>query len=805
MTPSPTPQVHRAALDWRFLAAIFALAALDATAQEPITMREDFWQTDGPVRTILVTNRSAFVGGQFSYLGPRTGGTGKANRLSGQSDASFPRINGTVLTAVPDGEDGWYIGGAFTSVGGLVRSNLARIRRDGSVDPNWIPDCNGPVFALATANNTVYVGGAFTQISGQARSGIAALNVLTASAGSWDPNASDVVRAIVPSGRRIFVGGAFISIGGQTRNRVAALDAETGRATEWNPDIGGESAAVTSIAISGNTLYVGGNFTSAGGKPRNRVAALDSDSGAATPWNPNADAAVTSIAVNGNSVFVGGQFTSIGAENRNRLASIDATTGRASNWNPDPDGDVLALVTLGDMVYAGGTFARIAGKPRFLVTALQASSGDVTDWSVPLSMLGSTARAGIAAISVSGEDVLLGGSFQSIGGVQRTNVAALDLQTGRATTWNPGVQGVVNALGFNSNLVYVAGSFTNVGGVARPFIAAVDAGTGTVNDWDAKMTGPAGSMVAAIAFGENRIYLAGSFATVGGSPRSGLASVRLDDGRVNSWNPSPTLAGSALLPMIAAIQLRDDTAYVGGNFDTIGGRLRPRLAAVSLSTALADAWEPNPSGPITALALADSTLYVGGNFTRIGGFARNQVCAFDLSKGSVTEWNPGADGPTPFVLALAPEPSTILIGGQFTSCGGEFRNQVANVDRANGRATAWNPDANANVRALVASSDAFLMGGDFTSMGGQLAAHFAVFSRRAYFDPPAIRINADRNAELSIVASSGQQLVIQASNDLTTWTNISTNTVMTSPLRVMDPQASNLPRRFYRLQHGLAP
>lgn len=45
--------------------------------------------------------------------------------------------------------------------------------------------------------------------------------------------------------------------------------------------------------------YVGGIFTSIGGQPRNRIAAIDATTGLATAWKANADNWVQALAVSG--------------------------------------------------------------------------------------------------------------------------------------------------------------------------------------------------------------------------------------------------------------------------------------------------------------------------------------------------------------------------------------------------------------------------------------------------------------------------------------------------------------------------
>ncbi len=99
---------------------------------------------------------------------------------------------------------------------------------------------------------------------------------------------SGAVHAMVNYNGIVYIGGSFNKVGPvggpmQTRNHIAAIDADTGRATAWNPNANG---IIYSLAISGNTVYVGGTFTSIGGQTRNSIAALDATTGAATAWNP---------------------------------------------------------------------------------------------------------------------------------------------------------------------------------------------------------------------------------------------------------------------------------------------------------------------------------------------------------------------------------------------------------------------------------------------------------------------------------------------------------------------------------------
>ncbi len=61
----------------------------------------------------------------------------------GSADSWYPVANSFIYTLYPDNDHNFYLGGAFTSIGGKVRNRIAKINADGTVDDTWNPDANG--------------------------------------------------------------------------------------------------------------------------------------------------------------------------------------------------------------------------------------------------------------------------------------------------------------------------------------------------------------------------------------------------------------------------------------------------------------------------------------------------------------------------------------------------------------------------------------------------------------------------------------------------------------------------------------
>ncbi|MGQ0720944.1 MAG: FlgD immunoglobulin-like domain containing protein [Candidatus Eiseniibacteriota bacterium] len=710
------------------LAGIFALPSI-ASAQ---ILREDLWVTDGAVEAIAVDTNAIYLGGSFTRVGPLTGGAALLDAGTGVAVGPYSRVEGVVMAVVPDVSGGWYIGGAFTEVGGQPRANLAQLDAAGNVTP-WNPGADATVRVLAISGSTVYAGGDFFFAGGQPRNRLAELDAVTGATTAWNPGANWTVNALLVNGGTVYVGGGFSSIGGQARSRIAALDAGTGTPTAWAPEADSD---VVALALGSSAMYAGGYFTSIGGQARGGIAALDPATGAATGWAPNADGSVLALGVHEAStfpftvtVFAGGSFTNIGGQARSYIAALDGVTGSATSWNPGSDSAVNALIVktnrFGSLtsICAAGNFGIMGGQVRKYIAELDAA-GAVTSWNP-------TASEQVFALAAGFGTVHAGGVFTTIGGVPRNHIAALDAGTGAATSWNPDANGPVRALAVSGGTVYAGGTFSSIGGSSVAInLAALDAATGAALpswDGDAYMPGDVHELV----LHGGTLYVGGDFTILGGQFRNNLGALDAATGAATGWNPGANGAVYAL-----AVAERQSfpftvTVYAGGEFATLGGQARLSLGAVDGNTAAATSWNPSASSDVYDLLLTTdpfgnvTSVYAAGLFTTIGGQLRNHIAEVDAS-GAATAWNPNSNL-SGTVHALARGGDTIYAGGGFSVIGEQWRSAFAALDVATGLATSWDPDALGTVLAVALHGGEIYAGGSFNTISGVARPNFAGF------------------------------------------------------------------------------
>jgi hypothetical protein len=332
--------------------------------------------------------------------------------------------------------------------------------------------------------------------------------------------------------------------------------------------------------------------------------------------------------------------------------------------------------------------------------------------------------------------VYLGGSFTHVRDVDgrivaRNHLAALDATSGVVLNWSTGTDGEVRALALAGGTLYVGGKFAHVtdasGTGARKNLAELNAVTGALLPWD---PGPGGA-VDALSSSPSRLYVGGEFASVAGSSRSRLAAFSLAGQLDTGWTPS---ASGAVLGITYSPEL--GRVYVGGGFKELDGKsARGYAGSIEPVTGAVDQNFVSPGFKIYGFAADANGVYGGG-----GG-----------SGGHLVFWNP--DGSLRHVYQLDGGVESVAVAGGEVYAGGHFTNwcvgdigsghpfictkpllrrKLLSVRQSDGTITAWAPKADSPLGAwsmAVNPADGTLhIGGDFTTINDHPRAHYAAFT-----------------------------------------------------------------------------
>jgi WD40 repeat protein len=738
-TPRAAPASAPAAPGDEYWAAGFNLPGLNDTVQALVV---------GPDGALYAGGMFTTAGGVVANRIARWDGTQWHSLGSGMTGGYYAGVKALVF-----GHDGsLYVGGEFSTAGGVTANNIARW--DGA---QWHPLGSGMsggynpyVSALAVGlDGSLYAGGAFTTAGGVTTNNIARWDAGTS---SWHPLGSgmDIYGAVYalafgPDGS-LYAGGRFYTAGGAAANYIARWDG-----AQWHPLGNGASDEVNALAVGPDgSLYAGGDFTTAGGVAANRIARWD---GATSSWHPLGSGMggdypwVSTLAFSPDgSLYAGGSFTTAGGVSANRIARWDAGN---SSWYPLGSGvagrDVFPWVgTLAfgpdGSLYAGGDFTAAGGVAANNIARWDAGT---SSWH-PLGS-GSGLNSVVRALAFGPDGSLYaGGSFTTAGGTAANGIARWDAAT---SSWHPlgsGMAGVgnypwgndhpyVGALAFGPDgSLYAGGHFDTAGGVAANYIARWDAATSSWHPLGSGMGGGYYTIVSALAIGpDGSLYAGGNFGTAGGVAANNIA--RWDG---SQWHPLGGGMTGGYNPWVSALAFGPDgSLYAGGRFDTAGGVVAHYIARWDGTH-----WHPLGSGMsdgidtiVYDLAFGpDGSLYAGGNFGTAGGVAANNIARWDGS-----QWHPLGGGMTggynPWVSALAFGPDgSLYAGGRFTTTGGVAANSIARWGAAT---SSWHPlgsgmgGSDLCVYILAMGSDGSLYaGGSFTTAGGKLSSHIALWT-----------------------------------------------------------------------------
>ena len=497
---------------------------------------------------VLQADGKIVLGGAFTTLQPN-GATASTARnylarveSNGALDTAYNPTPSATVSALLLQPDGMIVaGGTFTSftpnaaTTATARNYLARIKTDGTLD-TFDPSASGAISALAAYfDGKIIVGGAFNAFSPNSigntnfRNYIARLNADGTVDSNFDPNTNGPVNAVaVESSGAVVFGGTFTAlqpngaIEATARNRLARVDFSGALDTTFNPDANG-SVEVLALRADGSlivggalstvrptgVMLLGGNFANIGGVASRNLALINDDGTVSTAFQPNPNGAVSALlSLPSGSTLVAGSFTTIAGANRNRLARFNSDGSLDTGYSPNFAGTVNTVIVQADnrsLVIAGGSFATVNGAARANLARL------LPDGSTDATFAPSVGVVRALVAQADGRILVLADGTGVRHVVSRLNADGTNDAT--FTAFN-GAAAAINAIALQADgRIVLGGAFTG-------FTVRLNSNGTRDTTFDPQ---PDGAVTALTLQTDGRVLVAGTFNRMGGLIRAGLA------------------------------------------------------------------------------------------------------------------------------------------------------------------------------------------------------------------------------------------------------------------------------------------
>ncbi len=533
------------------------------------------------------------IGGSFTTInGTARNGFARLN-ADGGIDTSFnpePGTNKSVWSIAVQADARVLIGGSFYTPSTAVRKNVIRLNANGSVDSSFNQGI-GPnttvQFLAAQPDGRVLIVGHFTTVNNISRNFVARLNANGTLDSSFDPGTGadyfvDAV-ALQPDGKAV-IAGQFGMVNGAVRTSIARLNGNGGLDSSFNPGAGiyagyGSGASVNSLAAQPDgKVLIGGFFSTIDGMSHNKIARLNADGTPDGSFNAGTDAngKIYSLAMQPDGkVLIGGFFFTVNGTSRTHIARLNADGSLDASFNPGtgPDQTVLSVAVQPDgKVLIGGRFTTVNGSLRSKIARLNANGSLDTTFAA-----GTGGNGTVYSIAVQPDGkILTGGDY----------IARLKTNGSFDATFDPGtgVNDLVRSIVLQPDgRVLIGGDFTTFDGASINQIARLNTDGSKDSTFDPG-TGPNDYVFSIALQTDGKVLIGGKFTTVNGTSRKALARLNADgslDGSLDAGTMDggrDTLDGRTGTAVNSLSVQPDGKVVIGGNFTMVNGVALWRVA-----------------------------------------------------------------------------------------------------------------------------------------------------------------------------------------------------------------------------------
>ena len=713
----------------------------------------------------------------------------------GDLDPLDATLVGTFVRATavqPDGK--MIIGGTFTSVLGVARSNIARLNADGTLDMGFDPKASSEVDCVAVQmDGKVLLGGTFNTLqpsgaaAATARNRIARVNADGTLDTGFDPKADNAVYSVVvQADGKVLLGGAFTTLqpngaaAPTARSYIARVNADGTLDSGFDPRANGP---VISVAVQADgKVLVGGTFLAlwpigaAFSTARNRIARVNADGTVDAGFDPKANSPIYSVAVQADGkVLLGGAFTTlqpngaVATTARSRIARVNADGTLDTGFDPKASGDVNSVAVQADgKVLLGGTFTTLQPNGAAAATARNKFTRLVND---PATQSLTVPDATHALWQRGGAGPELSRvTFESTDGGANWTPLGTGTRIGTTADWQ--LTGLLSGSGSLRARGATAGGYQNGSSGLIEQVTTFSFPISTNADLSA-LTMTAGALTpgfaaatttytASVVYGTSSITVTPTTAQA-----NATIQVRVNGGAyvgVTSANTSSTLAlNLGANPVDVLVTAHDGTTTKTYTITVTRSVATPGdLDSLLVNLATGD------SVFATAVQPDGKTIIVGA-FTSVLGVPRSNIARLNADGTLDMGFDPKANN-TVYSVAVQVD-GEVLLGGAFTTLqpnGADAvtaRQRIARVNADGALDTGFDPKASSTVNSVAVQADGkVLLGGGFTTLQPNGAAsttarnHIARVNADGTLDP-GFDPNANNTVNSVAVQADGKVLL----------------------------------------------
>lgn len=697
---------------------------------------------------ITLADGRSYLAGNFTMVGGQNRRYAALINADGSVSSTFSNnayANGSVNAAIAQSDGKLVLGGTFTLWDSFYSQYLVRFLTNGTIDTNFTARLNpGPdntVSLLAVGpDDSILVAGNFGKFNDEWRTNLARIKANGSFDYSFDlkTNLYVATALLVQPDRKILFGNASVG--------ALRLNADGSRDTDWSAPAFNSGINAFALQQDGKVL-VGGQFTPSLANPNGYITRLNADGTLDDTFNSgtNVTGAVSQIAVQEDGrILIAGSFFNISGQSRNYFARLNADGSLDTSFQPgtgssggSPSNPLIGLQYQGRIVLAGGFTSYDGSSSPYLVGI----NGQTNDFAITNQPVARTVNAGESVsfhVGVFGPGPV---SFQWLkNGVpipQQTGstLALNSVQSSDAAIYSVAVTSGMQvrtsrpaALTVLGKPVFISspGSVVAQQGSSVTFSAFAEGAEPIEFAWQKNG--------AAISGETNRVLTLGG----AGIADAGLYTLVVANG-FGAVTSSPAVLSVNLLPagaldsafgtngpnseVRAATVDSTGALFIAGVFSYVDGKYQQYVAKLTPAGTLDTNYAPAiPDSYVQTIALQpDGKLLIGGYFSTVGGIARRGIARLNTN-GSLDMTFSNALNVNGYVYSIALHGSDkILIGGQFNSVDGVSRANLARLNANGSLDGAWGAgdQTDGYVQSIsVQADDRILIGGGFSKVRG---------------------------------------------------------------------------------------